>query len=63
MLGADQPLQSFDARRQGDRAHVPPGRRQPEQVPRGAELEQEVDTELVAHLVRQAPTGFVIGER
>ena len=60
MLVADHPLQSPDAGGQGGRASVPPGCRQ-EHAPRATELEQEIETELVEYLVRQAPTGFVIG--
>jgi len=32
-----------------------------ERVPRATELEQRIETELVTHLVRQAPTGFLTG--
>src|SRR5213593_3334793 len=61
MPATDRPLQGLDAHGQGDRASVPPGRRQ---VPRTTELEQKIEAELVKHLVRQARgglTGFAIG--
>src|ERR1051326_8421263 len=44
-----------------DRTSMPPGRRPEEPAPRTAKLEQEIETELVKHLVRQAPIGFAIG--
>jgi len=63
-LATDRPLQSLDARWQRDRASVPPGRLQDEQVSRTTELDQKIETELVKLLVRQARgglTGFAIG--
>jgi signal transduction histidine kinase len=40
---------------------TPPGRGPATRSPRHADLERTVDTELVTHLVRQAPVGFLVG--
>ncbi|HUE31083.1 MAG TPA: histidine kinase dimerization/phospho-acceptor domain-containing protein, partial [Verrucomicrobiae bacterium] len=64
MLATDRPVQGVDARRQRDRASVPPARRRDEQPPPATPLEQKIETELVKYLVRQARgglTGFAVG--
>src|SRR5438046_10394428 len=61
MLVADHHSQGIDALGREEHASVPPGHRHGEQESRGRALEPEIETELVKHLVGQAPTGFVTG--
>jgi signal transduction histidine kinase len=61
MLVANHRLPGPDALGREERASVPPGHRDGEQVPSGTALEPEIEAELVEHLVKQAPTGFVTG--
>ena len=61
MLVADHHSQGIDALGREEHASVPPGHRHGGQESRGTALEPEIETELVKHLVGQAPTGFVTG--
>ena len=64
MLATGRPSQSLGGRWQTDRASAPPGRGPDERAPRATELEEEIETELVKQLVRQARgglTGLSIG--
>src|SRR5437016_3606109 len=61
MLVADHHSQGIDALAREEYASVPPGHRHGGQESRGRALEPEIETELVKHLVGQAPTGFVTG--
>ena len=61
MLVADHHSQGTDALGREEHASVPPGHRHGGQESRGRALEPEIETELVKHLVGQAPTGFVTG--
>ncbi len=61
MPATDHALRNPGARPQGEEPGTPPERRESPQARRAAELEQEIDTELVKHLIGQAATGFVTG--
>jgi len=61
MLVADHPLQGPGARGSEQQPHVASGQSRGEHPARPAAPEQEIEAELVGHLVAQAPTGFVTG--